>query len=86
LFSRLFLLLRATRCNLPGIQCMAATKTQPQSSAGASADVVAWFAVLENARHRADFNRAAEAQRELQRLGVKVTYTPPGRKAVRDAR
>ena len=57
---------------------MAETKTQPQLSA----DAVAWFAVLENARCHADFERAAQAKRELERLGVKVIYSP-AKKAVR---
>lgn len=43
---------------------------------------VAWFVVLEQARKQNDFERAAEAQRELQRLGVNVKYrkqtTTPG--------
>jgi hypothetical protein len=33
-----------------------------------------WFGVLEIARERGDFARAAEAQRELRRLGVIVRY------------
>jgi hypothetical protein len=35
---------------------------------------VAWFLVLERARIERDFVRAAEAQRQLERLGVKVRY------------
>ena len=35
---------------------------------------VAWFAVLERARETNDFERAAEARRQLQRLGVNVKY------------
>jgi len=35
---------------------------------------VAWFVVLERARLDGDFARAAEAQRELRRLGVLVRY------------
>jgi hypothetical protein len=38
---------------------------------------VAWFAVLDRARERGDFERAAEAVRELRRLGVFVTYERP---------
>ena len=34
----------------------------------------AWFAVLEAARLRNDFERAAEANRQLRRLGVKVQF------------
>lgn len=35
---------------------------------------VYWFVVLESARRSGDFARAAEAQRELERLGIKVRY------------
>ena len=34
----------------------------------------AWFAVLERARENNDFERAAEAMRELKRLGVTVRF------------
>lgn len=34
----------------------------------------AWFAVLEHARENNDFERAAQAIRELRRLGVHVKY------------
>jgi hypothetical protein len=41
-----------------------------------------WFAVLEIAREQGDFERAAEAKRQLRRLGVYVSYerleTPKG--------
>jgi hypothetical protein len=33
-----------------------------------------WFAVLEIARERDDFEQAAEAKRNLERLGVHVSY------------
>jgi len=33
-----------------------------------------WFAVLDIARDRGDFGGAAEAQRQLQRLGVTVSF------------
>ena len=46
---------------------------------------VAWFAVLDRARQTSDFELASKAKRELERLGVKVTYSP-ARKAVRHAR
>jgi len=39
-----------------------------------------WFCLLEMARHRNDFAAAAEAQRELDALGVKVRYAPQRRK------
>jgi len=37
---------------------------------------VAWFVVLERARQTNDFELAAQARRELERLGVKVAYKP----------
>ena len=36
----------------------------------------AWFVVLERARQTNDFDLAARARRELERLGVRVTYQP----------
>lgn len=36
--------------------------------------VIGWFLELELARERQDFERAAQAKRELQRLGVDVRY------------
>jgi len=36
---------------------------------------IAWFYTLEDARQRNDFDRAARAKRELERLGVLVRYT-----------
>lgn len=35
-----------------------------------------WFAILDIARERSDFARAAEAQRQLRRLGVEVSFAP----------
>jgi hypothetical protein len=35
---------------------------------------VAWFVCLERAKADNDFERAAQAKRELQRLGVEVRY------------
>ena len=35
---------------------------------------VYWFVLLEKAIHRGDFDAAARAKRELERLGVSVTY------------
>jgi hypothetical protein len=51
----------------------------------AEQSAVAWFVVLDRARESGDFARAAEAKRQLERLGVDVRYRPAG-KAVRDAR
>ena len=39
-----------------------------------------WWALLETARKRGDGPQAAKAQRELLRLGVKVTYQRPQRR------
>jgi len=46
----------------------------------------AWFVALETARRANDFEGAAAAVRELERLGVRVRYAPRRRKVVRDAR
>jgi hypothetical protein len=46
---------------------------------------VTWFCVLERARQTNDFETAAKARQELERLGVTVKYAT-GRKAVRNAR
>lgn len=35
---------------------------------------VYWFAILDSARERNDFSQAAEAKKQLERLGVRVTY------------
>lgn len=35
-----------------------------------------WFALLEQAVDADDFCQAAHAQRKLERLGMKVIYTP----------
>ena len=37
---------------------------------------VYWFVVLDTAKGRHDFELAAEAQRQLRRLGVRVTFRP----------
>ena len=41
-----------------------------------------WFIALEQARERGDSRRAAEAKRELERLGAKVTFRRPRREAM----
>ena len=43
----------------------------------------AWFAALEAAMNRGDLTAAAEAQRELSRLGVAVVYRPQPKGASR---
>jgi hypothetical protein len=46
-----------------------------------------WFCVMESARASGDFDLAARAKRELERLGVQVTYRAgKPRKAVSCAR
>jgi hypothetical protein len=44
----------------------------------------AWFAALDRARLTDDYELAARAKRELERLGVRVRFTVRG-KVVRDA-
>ena len=65
---------------------MAEARQTTHLSSLASADAVAWFAVLENARQRADFDRAAQARRELKRLGVAVKYLLVEQNGAQDAR
>lgn len=45
-----------------------------------------WFAKLERALDDGDFEAAAEAQRQLERLGVTVRFTRRAREAVADGR
>ena len=35
-----------------------------------------WFAILDRARERNDYEKAAEAIRQLRRHGVNVTFAP----------
>jgi hypothetical protein len=44
-------------------------------------EAVYWFAVLESARERSDFDTAAQAKKELERLGVRVSYPKKREKA-----
>jgi hypothetical protein len=53
-----------------------------EALADAAESPTAWFVVLERARHVGDFEKAAEAQRQLKRLGVIVRFES-ARKAVR---
>ena len=56
-----------------------------QARREAEQSATAWFAVLDRAREVGDFEKAAEAQRQLKHLGVIVRFEP-ARKAVRDDR
>lgn len=58
--------------------------SETERKSDATVDAVTWFAVLENARQRGDFDRAATAKRKLEALGIKIVYRPnlPGRKVV----
>jgi hypothetical protein len=47
---------------------------------------VYWFVKLDEAVETGDFQAAAEAQRELARLGVRVSYRRPERREVVGAR
>lgn len=51
---------------------MQATKTTADAECRDS--IVFWFVVLDKAREQFDFERAAEAVRELRRLGVIVRF------------
>ena len=57
--------------------------TKPKEDAPEDCTTV-WFARLERAKSQHDFERAAEAVRELRRLGVDVRFAPT-REAARDA-
>ena len=37
---------------------------------------VYWFAIMEDAKDRGEFEAAARAKRELERLGVHIAYKP----------
>jgi len=55
-----------------------ATATRAHDEADEAADSpIVWFALLERGRLAHDFALAARAERELQRLGVKVKYQRP---------
>jgi hypothetical protein len=73
-FSGLFHFLLQHAATLTLILWMPQTDTNNDAGAK-SADTVAWFAVLENARVRHDFERAAYARKQLEQLGVKVSYS-----------
>ena len=52
-----------------------------------SDDPVLWLLLLERGRRTGDFELAARAKRELERLGIRVTYgRPKARNAKRRAK
>ena len=56
---------------------MSQNDTQPTPSDDFSDEPLYWFAVLDGAVARGDHQTAADAQRELARLGVRVAYGRP---------
>jgi hypothetical protein len=46
----------------------------PTAPAPETDEPVYWFCILEQARWRGDFDLAARAKRELERLGVRISY------------
>ena len=51
---------------------------QTYPSDPAVADIPAyWFSIMEMAKESGDFELAARAKRELERLGVHITYRRP---------
>jgi hypothetical protein len=53
------------------------TNRRPTLDDAVSESAVYWFTLMEMAKERGDFERAAEAKRQLKRLGVTVTYRAP---------
>jgi hypothetical protein len=48
---------------------------KPKSDESWREQPVAWFVALEIARQKNDFEKAAQAHRELKRLGVNVSFS-----------
>ena len=44
--------------------------------------LVYWFVILDSARERDDFEAAAEAKRQLERLGVRIAFRRRRREGV----
>jgi hypothetical protein len=53
------------------------TTTRPPTSGDHCDHPTYWFALLEIAREHHDFEKAAQAIRELRRLGVRVIFKRP---------
>lgn len=47
-------------------------------------DPLVWMLLLERGRRTGDFELAAQAKRELDRLGIKVTYHRPKQRKVNE--
>ena len=60
---------------MPVLMMKGMTMAKPKQAAPEDCATV-WFARLERAKDDHDFERAAEAVRELQRLGVSVKFAP----------
>ncbi len=52
----------------------------PSTEAEVRDSPIYWFVVLEAARTRGDFDTAATAKRELDRLGIRLSYRTARRK------
>lgn len=50
---------------------------EPKSDRKLTACPFYWFALLEQYIEKGDFERAADAQKNLQRFGIKVSYCHP---------
>jgi hypothetical protein len=57
---------------------MTQTTAEPADDFSATEQPVYWFCLLEEAMDRGDLEAAAEAQRELARLGLRVAYDRRG--------
>jgi hypothetical protein len=64
---------------------MSASRTPPTADDYADQPLF-WFTILDKAVDRGDHAAAAEAQRELDRLGVRVRYGRPRRPAGKEGR
>jgi len=60
---------------------MSATTTSTRQPGNHCDEPTYWFAIMEIARERGDFERAAQAKSELARLGIRVSYRRPGKEA-----
>jgi hypothetical protein len=56
---------------------MTETTATPPAGSTVTDQPIYWFCILEDAMDRGDHQAAAEAQRELARLGVRVAFGRP---------